>query len=103
MRRAICSAWLDFPRTGAGAGAFGPGTGAWVEIMETLCVGAGIDTGLGATGDGAATFTAEAAVVDVPIGTLTSSSDSPDDESSPPISNRSMLFPLMVRDDDLWL
>jgi hypothetical protein len=60
--------------------------------------GAGTGTrGGGATGGTAATLTADAAVVAVPMGTLTSSSDSPEDESSPPISNDSML-PLMMNE-----
>jgi hypothetical protein len=82
LRRAIWSAWLDFPRTGVGACVVGLGA-------------AGTATRGG--GAGAGTATAAAAGVAVFMETLTSSSDSPEDESSPPMSNDSML-PLIIKD-----
>lgn len=80
------------PVAGAGVGAGeGPGIGARFALGVCVAGWAG-----GCVDSGTGTLIAEAAVVDVPMATLSSSSDSPDEESPPPISNDSMLFPLMV-------
>ena len=72
LRRDIC--WLEapgFPREGG------------------TCAGFGAATCLGAA-------TVEAAVVAVLMGTLTSSSDSPEEESSPPMSKDSMFCAMVI-------